>query len=72
MDLLKTDFVYYPFVVVILAIVLGVPVAQYYIFSEPWDHWSCKEIKDFMKTPEHNELTMDKHMEFHKVVEPCL
>jgi hypothetical protein len=72
MDLLKTDFVYYPFVVVILALALGIPVAQYYFFSSPWDGMNCDEMIDFSGTPEHQELTTDKHMEFHKAYTPCL
>jgi hypothetical protein len=37
-----------------------------------WDGFSCEEMFDFAMSPEHQELTMDQHMEFHKDYDPCI
>ena len=65
---------WYPVIIIILIIVLGFPVAQYYIFdnSQPWDGLSCEEMLDFTMTPEHQDLTMEQHTAFHKDYNPCL
>ena len=72
MDFLKTQFAYYPFVVAILFVVLVIPVVDYYFFTDPWDGMTCDEMTDFSGTQEHQELTMDQQMEFHKGYLPCL
>ncbi len=64
--------IWYPVLVSILMIVLAVPVANYYLFSDPWDGMTCDEMIDFTATPEHQALTMDKHMKFHESYLPCL
>ena len=37
-----------------------------------WDGLSCEEMFDYAMSPEHQELTMDQHMEFHKDYDPCI
>jgi len=37
-----------------------------------WDGLSCEEMFDFAMSPEHQELTMEQHMEFHKDYDPCI
>ncbi len=64
--------IWYPIIVIILIIALGIPIANYYFFSDPWDGMTCDEMIDYSGTPEHGELTMDQHMEFHKYYVPCL
>ena len=40
--------------------------------DNPCDGLSCEEMFDFAMSPEHQELTMDQHMEFHKGYDPCI
>ena len=40
--------------------------------SNPWDGLSCEEMFDYAMSPEHQELTMEQHMEFHKDYDPCI
>jgi hypothetical protein len=40
--------------------------------DKPWDGLSCEEMFDFAMSPEHQELTMEQHMEFHKGYDPCI
>ncbi len=37
-----------------------------------WYGLSCEEMFDFVMSPEHQNLTMEQHMEFHKVYDPCI
>ncbi len=37
-----------------------------------WDGLSCEEMFDFAMSPEHQDLTMEQHMEFHKDYDPCI
>jgi len=37
-----------------------------------WDGLSCEEMFDFAMSPEHKELTMEQHIEFHKDYDPCI
>ncbi len=37
-----------------------------------WDGLSCEEMFDFAMSPEHQELTMEQHMEFHKDYDSCI
>ncbi len=58
--------------ITILVIVAGFIVGYFVYDSEdPWDGLSCEEMFDFAMSPEHQILTMDQHMEFHKDYEPC-
>jgi len=72
MSILQKKHIWYPLIASILLIVLVVPIVNYYFFSNPWDGMTCDEMIDFSGTPEHQELTMDQHMEFHKGYLPCL
>jgi len=72
MGILQKKHIWYPVFASILTIVLVVFVANYYFFSNPWDGLTCDEMIDFSATPEHQVLTMDQHMEFHKAYTPCL
>jgi len=38
----------------------------------PWDGLSCEEMFDFAMSPEHQEITEEQHMEFHKDYDPCI
>jgi hypothetical protein len=40
--------------------------------SNPWDGLSCEEMFDYAMSPEHQDLTMEQHMEFHKDYDPCI
>ncbi len=40
--------------------------------DNPWDGLSCDEMFDFAMSPEHQEITMEQHMEFHKDYDPCI
>ncbi len=40
--------------------------------DNPWDVLSCDEMIDFTMSPEHQELTMEQHIEFHKDYDPCI
>ncbi len=38
----------------------------------PWDGLSCEEMFDFAMSPEHQEITEEQHIEFHKDYDPCI
>ncbi len=60
--------------VIVLAISVGLIIGYYGYAttqSNPWDGLSCDEMIDYTQTPEHLELTMEEHMEFHKYYNPC-
>ncbi|WP_212750597.1 hypothetical protein [Streptococcus pseudopneumoniae] len=38
----------------------------------PWEGLTCEEMFDFAMSPEHQEITMEQHMEFHKDYDPCI
>jgi hypothetical protein len=40
--------------------------------NNPWYKLSCEEMFEYAMSPEHQDLTMEEHMEFHKSYEPCL
>jgi len=40
--------------------------------DNPWHGLSCEEMFDFAMSPEHQEITMEQHMEFHKDYDPCI
>jgi len=40
--------------------------------SNPWDGMSCEEMFDYAMSPEHTDLTMEQHMEFHRGYDPCI
>lgn len=61
-------------VISILMVIVGL-IIGYFGYTTPgnlWDGLSCEEMIDFTMSPEHQELTMEQHMEFHKDYEPCL
>jgi len=37
-----------------------------------WDGLSCEEMFDFAMSDEHQDLTMEEHMKFHKDYDPCI
>ena len=40
--------------------------------DNPWDGLSCEEKFEFAMSPEHQDLTMEQHMEFHKGYDLCI
>ncbi len=40
--------------------------------NNPWDGLSCEEMFEFAMSPEHQDITMEQHMEFHKQYDPCI
>ena len=61
--------------IAILVVVVG-SIVGYFGYASPqdkfWDGLSCEEMFDFAMSPEHQELTMEQHMEFHKDYDPCI
>ena len=64
-----------PVIIIAVAIVIGSIVAivgsDYYVQNqtvggEPWFGLNCDEMLDFSASEEHQDLTMDQHMEFHQ------
>jgi hypothetical protein len=55
-------------ILVVVGLIIG-----YFVYDSQnfWDGMSCEEMFDFAMSPEHQELTMEQHMEFHKDYEPC-
>jgi len=55
-------------ILVVVGLIIG-----YFVYDsqELWDGMSCEEMFDFAMSPEHQELTMEQHVEFHKDYEPC-
>ncbi len=51
-------------------------IVGYFVYASPQDNpWyglSCEEMFDFAMSPEHQELTMEQHMVFHKDYDPCI
>jgi hypothetical protein len=39
--------------------------------NNPWSGLSCDEMFDYAMSPEHQDLTMEQHMKFHKDYDPC-
>ncbi len=37
-----------------------------------WNGLSCGEMFDFAMSSEHQDLTMEQHMKFHKDYDPCI
>ena len=61
----------------ILTLVVSVGlIIGYFVYtasqSNFWDGLSCEEMFDFAMSPEHQDLTMEQHMEFHKDYDPCI
>jgi len=58
--------------IVILVVVAG-SIVGYFVYDsqDSWDGLSCEEMFDFAMSSEHQELTMDQHMKFHKDYDPC-
>lgn len=40
--------------------------------NNPWYGLSWEEMFEHAMSSEHQDLTMEEHMEFHKAYEPCL
>ena len=61
--------------IAILVVVVG-SIVGFFVYATPqdnlWDGLSCEEMFDYAMSPEHQELTMDQHMEFHKDYDPCV
>jgi len=61
--------------IAILVVVVG-PIVGYFVYASTqdnlWDGLSCEEMFDYAMSPEHQELTMEEHMEFHKDYDPCI
>jgi len=61
--------------IVILVVVVG-SIVGYFVYvgpqDNPWHGLSCDEMFDFAMSPEHQELTMEQHMKFHKDYDPCI
>ncbi len=61
--------------ITILIVAVGSMVG-YFVYAapqdNPWDGFSCEEMFDFAMSPEHQEITMEQHMEFHKDYDPCI
>ena len=65
-----------PIILVIIAMSLGALVVgiiggNYFvqnqtIDAEPWFGLNCDEMIDFSGSDEHQDITMDQHMEFHQ------
>lgn len=72
---MESKNLWYATIVIILGIALVVPVVWYYVISPQdnvWNGMTCEEMFDFAMSPEHQDFTMDQHMEFHKVYDPCI
>ena len=56
-------------ILVVVGLIIG-----YFVYASQnfWDGMSCEEMFDFAMSPEHQELTMEQHMEFHKDYDPCI
>jgi len=61
--------------IAILVVVVG-SIIGYFVYATtqdmPWYGLSCEEMFDFAMSPEHQELTTEEHMDFHKDYEPCI
>ena len=59
--------------IAILVVVAG-SIVGYFVYDSlnPWDGLSCEEMFEFAMSTEHQELTMEQHMEFHKDYDPCI
>ena len=60
----KTSLLAISIVVIAVGLITG-----YFVYAatqdNPWNGLSCEEQLDFSMSPEHQNLTMDQHMEFH-------
>ena len=61
------------FLGIVILVVVGL-IIGYFVYASKnfWDGMSCEEMFDFAMSPEHQELTMEQHMEFHKDYDPCV
>ncbi len=61
--------------IAILVVIVG-SIVGYFVYASPqdnpWDGLSCEEMFDFAMSPEHQEITTEQHMEFHKDYDPCI
>jgi len=59
----RTSLLSISIVVVAVGLITG-----YFVYAtqdNPWNGLSCEKMLDFLMSPEHQNLTMDQHMEFH-------
>ncbi len=67
----KTSFLGIAILIVAVGSIVG-----YFVYAapqdNPWHGLSCDEMFDFAMSPEHQEITMEQHMEFHKDYDPCI
>ncbi len=53
--------------------VIILAVFQNFIFAdEVWYGMNCEQLKELALSPEHRNFTEQQHMEFHKVLQPCI
>ncbi len=61
--------------IAILVVAVG-SIVGYFVYASPqdnpWDGLSCEEMFDYAMSPQHQELTTEEHMEFHKDYDPCI
>lgn len=63
------------FIIGIIAVVLSIGSIIIYhsvIETNTWDNMNCDELTDYQKTDEHNNLTLEKQLDFHKEYNPCM
>ena len=62
-------------IISILVVSVG-SIIGYFVYDvpqdNPWVGFSCEEMFDFAMSPQHQDLTMEQHMEFHKDYDPCI
>ena len=61
--------------IAILVFVVG-SIVGYFVYAspqdKPWYGLSCEEMFDFAMSPQHQEITKEQHMQFHKDYDPCI
>jgi len=67
----RTSLLVIPIIMVAVGLIVG-----YFVYAalqdNPWDGLSCEEMFDFAMSREHQEITKEQHMEFHKDYDPCI
>jgi hypothetical protein len=62
--------------IILILVIITSSIIVYFGYSDSqsnqWDRLSCEEQFDFAMSPEHQELTMEQHMEFHKGYDTCI
>ena len=56
---------------IVILVVGGGLLMGYFVYDpsldDPWIGFSCEEFHDFEMSPEHQGLTHNQHLEFHRV-----